>query len=86
MNREPLTHDELETLAHLLRRRIEIIEDTAWRDRDSSGHLEGLKTASEAIMAKHAELKGRLSPRLEHFFSNCSYGKALDFIENELIS
>ncbi|MCB1232790.1 MAG: hypothetical protein KDN19_21275 [Verrucomicrobiae bacterium] len=86
MNREPLTHDELETLAGLLRRRVEIIRDTEWRDRDPAGHLEGLKTVSESIMAQHEALKGRLPPRLEHFFSNCSYGKALDFIENELIS
>ncbi len=84
--KDPPTAAELESLAGLLRRRLEVIGDLAWRDADPAAHLEGLKTVSEQIMAGHEALRGRIHPRLEHFLSGCSYEKALAFIENELSS
>lgn len=78
--------EELEALAGLLRRRLSVIGDTEWRDRDHSSHLEALKSVSEQIMAWHEARRGSLPPRLEHFLGNCSYDKALALIENELIS
>jgi len=72
---------DLAPLAELLRRRLSVIADHEWRDRDPDGHLEALKSVSEEIAAAHAELQGALSPRLEHFMSGCSYAKALEFIE-----
>ena len=80
--REPaLSEAEAAALAELLRRRLAVIGDTAFRDRDPEAHLEALKTVSEAIMAKHADLKPKLHPRLDHFLTNCSYEKALDYLE-----
>ncbi len=85
MNRPRLSPEECEALSGLLRRRLEIIADTGWRDRDSDGHLEALKTVSEEIAARHVDLRDRMHPRLEHFMSNCSYQKALEYLESELI-
>ena len=70
-----------EPLALLLRKRISIIADHAFRDRDPQAHLEALKAAFEAIQHEHGCLKGRIAPRLEHFLSGGSYDKALAFIE-----
>jgi len=72
----------LQNLATLLRRRLEVIADHAWRDRDADAHLEALKSVSEEIAQNHAQLQGTLPPRLEHFMSGCSYDKALEFIES----
>ena len=71
----------LESLADLLRARLDVIADHAWRDRDPSGHLERLREVSEAIMAQHAALRPHLTPRLAHFMDRCSYDKALALIE-----
>jgi hypothetical protein len=76
-----MTSPDLASLADLLRRRLALIADHEWRDRDADGHLEALKSVSEEIAAAHAELQGTLPPRLEHFMSGCSYTKALEFIE-----
>ncbi|MEM9479018.1 MAG: hypothetical protein AAGA58_05070 [Verrucomicrobiota bacterium] len=73
---------DFENLAALLRERIAVIADHAFRDRDPDAHLEKLKTVSEAIMAEQAELAGKIPFRLGHFLENCSYDKALAFIES----
>lgn len=80
------TPEEQKNLADLLRRRLEIIGDNAWRDADPAAHLDGLKSVSEQIMAVHDAMRGRIHPRLEHFLAGCSYEKALAFLENELMS
>jgi hypothetical protein len=74
---------DLPSLAVLLRRRIDLIADHEFRDRDSAAHLEALKAVSEEIMAAHDELRATLAPRLEHFMTGCSYQKALEFIQSE---
>ena len=76
----------MEELAELLRQRLTVISDHAFRDRDPEGHLDALKTVSETIMAKHAAMRdaGQLTPRLEHFLSNCSFDKALQLIDEKL--
>ena len=70
-------------LAELLRRRLEIIADHAWRERDSASHLEALKSVSLQIAAMHEALVGQVPARLNHFLSQCSYDKALEFIEGK---
>jgi hypothetical protein len=70
-------------LATLLQRRVEIISDHAFRDRDPDAHLDALKTVSEQITAWHHAHQGTLPPRLEHFLSGCSYDKALRFLESD---
>ena len=74
---------EFTELKNLLRRRLEVISDHAWRDSDPEGHLEALKEVSLAIDGQRDALAGRLPPRLEHFLRNASYSKALAWIEGE---
>lgn len=76
--------DDFRDLAELLRKRLAVIADTDLRDTDPDTQLDQLKTVSEAIFAKHDQLKGRIHPRLEHFLAGCSYDKALAFIESQL--
>ena len=68
-------------LAALLHRRLDLIADHDFRDRDAAGHLDALKEISEEITAWHARHRGTLPPRLEHFLGGCSYQKALAFLE-----
>jgi len=64
-------------LADLLRQRLSIIADHAWRDRDSAGHLEALKDVSERLMAWTAENRPNLDAQLRHYLTNASFDKAL---------
>ncbi len=70
-----------EQLIQLLRRREAIIADHAWRDRDSSGHMDALRQVSEEISAWPAAQNGPLDPRLRHFLANASFAKALAHLE-----
>ncbi len=64
-------------LADLLRRRLSVIADHAWRDRDPAGHLEALKEVSERLMAWTAENRPNLDAQLRHYLTNASFDKAL---------
>ncbi|MEP4076497.1 hypothetical protein [Haloferula sp.] len=70
-------------LATLLKHRIDVIGDHAFRDRDSDGHLEALKKVSGQISQWHQSHHSELHPRLEHFLTGCSYDKALRFLESD---
>lgn len=72
-----MTHPLLE----LLRRRLSIIGDHAWRDRDPAAHLEALRTVSEEITAWTAANRATLDARLRHYLDNASFQKALDHLE-----
>lgn len=65
----------------LLRERLAVIADHAFRDRDPAAHLAALQRVSEALTAEHDRLKSQLPARLNHFLSQSSYSKALDFLE-----
>lgn len=68
-------------LTELLRRRIAIIADHTWRDRDAAGHLEALKQVSEKISAWTAAHRTSVDAQLRHYLSNASYQKALAHLE-----
>lgn len=70
----PAMHAELEKL---LERRLEVIADHTWRDRDPAGHLDALRLASEALSAWTLLHRSELDPQLRHFLANASYQKAL---------
>ena len=72
---------ELSALALLLRERLETIADHAWRDRDPEGQLAKLKSVSHAIGHVHSRLRGRIHARLDHFLTQCSYDKALEYLD-----
>ena len=75
----PMKHE----LAALLQRRLDVIADHTWRDRDPAAHLLALAEVSEAITVWTKEHRSVLDPRLRHFLANASYAKALDFIAAE---
>jgi hypothetical protein len=76
------TDAALESLAALLRRRLEVIADHRWRDADPDAHFEAIKTVSLEIGSAHQSLAGQLPARLEHFLIQCSFDKALAYIES----
>jgi hypothetical protein len=67
-------------LATLLKRRLEIIADQSFRERDADAHFAALREVSEEIDAKYHAVQKELPPRLRHFMEQASYSKALDFI------
>jgi len=70
-------------LAALLQRRLEVIADHTWRDRDPAAHLQALAEVSGEISDWTKEHRAELDPQLRHFLANASYAKALDFITAE---
>lgn len=70
-------------LIDLLRRRVAIIADHSWRDRDPADHLEALKTVSEEISAWTAAHRTEVDSQMRHFLANASYQKALNYLEGQ---
>ncbi len=68
-------------LTELLRRRVTIIADHAWRDRDAAGHLDGLRAVSEEISAWTVAHRAEVDAQLRHYLGNASYQKALAHLE-----
>lgn len=68
-------------LIDLLRRRVAIIADHAWRDRDAAGHLAALKGVSEEISGWTAAHRTEVDAQLRHYLGNASYQKALAHLE-----
>ncbi|MEM7697678.1 MAG: hypothetical protein AAF236_04660 [Verrucomicrobiota bacterium] len=83
-----LTASDYQQLIEFLERRIEVISDTEWRDRDQEGHLGAIIEASEAIGEWQTAHQEELPKRLEHFLENCSFEKALAWskTQNERLS
>ena len=72
---------EFATLHRLLQRRLEIIADHDLRDRDPTAHLNSLREVSESIAAEHQRLRPQLPARLNHFLTQSSLTKALEYLE-----
>lgn len=70
-------HQELQTL---LRNRLDVISDHAFRDREPAAHLEALKNVSERIDEYSKVHNSRCDAKLRHYLANHSYQKALDHI------
>lgn len=68
-------------LTELLRRRLAIIADHDWRDRDAAGHLEALREVSEKISAWTAAHRTSVDAQLRHYLGNSSFQKALAHLE-----
>ena len=73
---------DLASLRTLLQRRLDLIADHAFRDRDAAAHLEALKNVSEEIMAEHQRRRAQLPPRLNHFLTQASFSKALEYLDS----
>lgn len=68
-------------LISLLQKRIEIIADHSFRDRDTQAHLSALKQISEDIETYHQIHKSAFDSKLRHYLAQCSYQKALDHLQ-----
>jgi hypothetical protein len=68
-------------LVELLRRRLAIIGDHGWRDRDPAAHLEALRTVSEDIAEWTAAHRTTVDAQLRHYLANSSFQKALEHLE-----
>ncbi len=68
-------------LTDLLRQRVSVIADHTWRDHDAAGHLEALKSVSEAISAWTLTHRSKVDAQLRHYLANASYQKALAHLE-----
>jgi hypothetical protein len=77
------TDASTQELAALLEKRLEVIADRAFMQRDAEGHLAALRGVSHAIDSLFRELKPELPPRLRHFMEQASYTKALEYIRQE---
>ncbi len=73
-------NDSFLNLEKLLEQRLQVIADHEARDRDPVAHLDQLKGVSEALVKEHEALRGILPARLNHFMTQASYSKALEFI------
>jgi len=71
----------LTELTDLLRRRVAIIADHPWRDRDPAGHLAELQAVSEEISAWTAAHRTEVDAQLRHYLANASFQKALAHLE-----
>ena len=69
-------------LHQLLRQRLDIIADHAFRDRDPAAHLGVLKNVSEKISAYSQAHQAEFDARLRHYLTNSSYQKALDHLSD----
>lgn len=74
-----MTADHTE-LRELLKSRLEVIADHAFRDRDAAGHLELLKSVSEKIDRYHKAHASDFDAKMRHYLTNSSYQKALEHL------
>ena len=70
-------------LADALEKRLAIIADRAWYERDAAGHLEALMGIAERIAGFSAQLPEPVHPQLKHYLERCSYDKALAFLSGK---
>ena len=68
-------------LATLLRRRVSIIANHLWRDRDAVGQLAALQSVSEEISVWTLAHRAKVDAKLRHYLANVSYEKALHHVE-----
>ncbi|MDD5198622.1 MAG: hypothetical protein PHC88_02365 [Terrimicrobiaceae bacterium] len=69
-----------EELRDALERRLAIVADRQFYERDPKAHLAQLIEASEAVDRLAGELPADADPRLRHYLERQSYVKALDWL------
>lgn len=77
----PIVNPEFEPLRQLLHRRLIIIADHKLRETDPAAQLRQLQEVSEAIQAEHEKHRSHMPARLNHFLTQSSLQKALEWIE-----
>ncbi|MFK7849549.1 MAG: hypothetical protein AB8D78_01115 [Akkermansiaceae bacterium] len=67
-------------LQDLLKKRLKVIADHEFRDRDPSRHLNALQKVSEELENFTKTHQSEFDPKLRHYLTNSSFQKALDHI------
>lgn len=75
-----MTTEHTERLHSLLQRRLDIIADHEFRARSPEEHLQALKNISIDLQAWHQQHHSFLPARLNHFMTQASFNKALDYL------
>jgi len=73
--------DLLQQIRDAVERRLAIVADHSFRDRDPDAHLAELKTASAEVEALRGRLPQDTDPDLRHFLEKQSYVKALAWFD-----
>ena len=76
----PMKH--LSELRALLERRLSLIGDHAWRDRDAAGHLAALAAVSTEIAAWTSAHRASVDAQLRHYLANASYSTAAAHLDS----
>ncbi len=71
---------DLLELREALQRRLNVVADREFYDRDPAGHLEQLKSASTRVDELAEKIAPHADPMLRHYLERQSYVKALDFL------
>jgi hypothetical protein len=80
---KPLPQPASQSLRQLLTRRLAIIADHALRESDPSEQLRQLQAVSEELQKFHSDHQSLIPQRLNHFLTQSSYQKALDWLDQE---
>lgn len=72
--------EHLALLKSALQRRLEVVGDSALRERDPAAHLEALKSAAEKLDEIVHALPREIDPMLRHYLERQSYIKALAWL------
>lgn len=68
-------------LRDAVKRRLDVVADSALRTSDPAAHLEALKKAAAALDTLVASLPADADPMIRHYLERQSYTKALDWLE-----
>ncbi|MEM7384515.1 MAG: hypothetical protein AAF514_06170 [Verrucomicrobiota bacterium] len=77
-----MTDGRFEELAVLLRQYHEIVGDQELRTKRPEEQLARLQQIGAGVTEWRNRAGQAVPPRLNHFLDGCSYGKALDWLEN----
>jgi hypothetical protein len=75
-----MANDTLEELRDALQRRLAVVSDRAFYERDPAAHLARLQEASADVDRLAAALPRDADPTLRHYLERQSYVKALDWL------
>jgi hypothetical protein len=67
-----------------VQRRLDVVADHAFRDRDPTGHLESLKSAAAELDGMVRSLPADCDPALRHYLERQSYTKALAWLRERI--
>ncbi|MCB1209634.1 MAG: hypothetical protein KDK97_09925 [Verrucomicrobiales bacterium] len=78
-----LPAESAQTLKQLLTQRLNVIGDHALRESNPQEQLRQLQSVSEQLQQFHTEHRAMLPQRLNHFLTQASYQKALEWLEDD---